>query len=331
MLIELEALLAYDIDFPDEDDGPIAPARITGVALDSTGKPLSGAPLVITQRNESITGGFTTIAQLKPDGTFTVSGLAPGEYSLQSLGSLNSTVGGDSEFVMTTVTVNGEDVNGVQLIGVRPSLISGRIVLPNAAAAGTFNAPTARLVATTKTPEFGPAPSGVGRVNDDLTFEIKSPPGVRVIAFQGPLPGWALKAVRVNGADVTDRGFEVKPAQDQSGFEIELTNQLTNVSGLVTNARGEHAADYTVVFFSQDREKWQPPNRYFRAARPDQDGRFKLSGLPAGEYYTIATDSIDPNEASDPEVLERISGRATSFSLNDGETKVLDLRLTTGL
>lgn len=31
-LIQLEALLAYDIDFPDEDDGPIAPARLTAAA-----------------------------------------------------------------------------------------------------------------------------------------------------------------------------------------------------------------------------------------------------------------------------------------------------------
>jgi tRNA modification GTPase len=31
-LIELEALIAYDIDFPEEDDGPIAPARIGAAA-----------------------------------------------------------------------------------------------------------------------------------------------------------------------------------------------------------------------------------------------------------------------------------------------------------
>lgn len=33
-LIALEALIAYDIDFPEEDDGPIAPARITRAADD---------------------------------------------------------------------------------------------------------------------------------------------------------------------------------------------------------------------------------------------------------------------------------------------------------
>ena len=31
-IVELEALAAYDIDFPEEDDGPISPARITGAA-----------------------------------------------------------------------------------------------------------------------------------------------------------------------------------------------------------------------------------------------------------------------------------------------------------
>jgi tRNA modification GTPase len=31
-LLELEALIAYDIDFPEEDDGPVAPERITGAA-----------------------------------------------------------------------------------------------------------------------------------------------------------------------------------------------------------------------------------------------------------------------------------------------------------
>ena len=35
-LIELEALIAYDIDFPEEDDGPVAPARIATAAKQVT-------------------------------------------------------------------------------------------------------------------------------------------------------------------------------------------------------------------------------------------------------------------------------------------------------
>ena len=47
-LLELESLIAYDVDFPEEDDGPIAPARIeraTGVILDSLSSLLATAPI----------------------------------------------------------------------------------------------------------------------------------------------------------------------------------------------------------------------------------------------------------------------------------------------
>jgi len=46
-VLQLEALLAYDIDFPEEDDGPIAPARITSAAgqlRDALGALLSTVP-----------------------------------------------------------------------------------------------------------------------------------------------------------------------------------------------------------------------------------------------------------------------------------------------
>jgi tRNA modification GTPase len=37
-LIELQALLGYDIDFPGEDDGPVAPARIAGALDEAAGR-----------------------------------------------------------------------------------------------------------------------------------------------------------------------------------------------------------------------------------------------------------------------------------------------------
>ena len=47
-ILELEALAAYDIDFPEEDDGPISPERITGAAdavMDDLSKLLATAPM----------------------------------------------------------------------------------------------------------------------------------------------------------------------------------------------------------------------------------------------------------------------------------------------
>jgi len=61
------------------------------------------------------------------------------------------------------------------------------------------------------------------------------------------------------------------------------------------------------------------------------DGRFTITGLVPGDYYAVAVDSIDPTETGDPEFLDRAASRATRFSLGDGETKVLDLKLSAGL
>jgi hypothetical protein len=99
----------------------------------------------------------------------------------------------------------------------------------------------------------------------------------------------------------------------------------------VKTSRGELAKDYTAVVFAQDREKWTGNPRYQNVGRPDQDGRFKISGLPPGEYYVVAVDRLEQGQSSDPEFLERVRSRAVSLSLREGETKTLELSLNTGI
>jgi hypothetical protein len=141
--------------------------------------------------------------------------------------------------------------------------------------------------------------------------------------------GLTLKAVRVNGVDATDSGVDVGTSQDVGGIEVELTNRVSSLSGLVTNGRGETLTEYSAIVFSQDRERWNDSARYFRTGRPDQEGRYKVTGLPAGEYFAIALEGVDPNEATSPEFLERASSRATRFTLGEAEIRSVDLKLTT--
>ena len=144
-----------------------------------------------------------------------------------------------------------------------------------------------------------------GRVGDDGTFEFKSAPGRVRISMNGA-PGWQVRAVRINGTDVTDAGIEFKPNEDVSGIEVEITNKLTTITGLVTNARGETLKEYTTIVFAQDKEKWKMMGRYLSMGRPDQDGRFKVSGLAASDYYIIALDNARSSQLTDPEFLESV-------------------------
>jgi hypothetical protein len=141
--------------------------------------------------------------------------------------------------------------------------------------------------------------------------------------------GWSIRSVRLNGSDITDAGVDIKPGEDISGLEIELTNKLSAVSGLVTDTRGQAVKDYTAIAFSQDPEKWKSFNRYQGTGRPDQDGRFKISGLPPGEYYIVAVDKIEQGQSTDPDFLEAIRTKATVITIHEGETRTVDLKIKT--
>jgi hypothetical protein len=167
-----------------------------------------------------------------------------------------------------------------------------------------------------------------GAPKDDFTFEATIQPGLNTVRVLNLPSSLALKAVRVGGVDVTDTGFEVKPGENVSGIEVELTSHPTVVSGQVSDGRGAPTRDCFVVVFARDEAKWEGTSRYIQTARPDQDGRFKVSGLPPGDYHAVATAGIrQPGEAGDPDILKRVVDRAVRFSIGDGENKVVDLKL----
>jgi hypothetical protein len=88
-------------------------------------------------------------------------------------------------------------------------------------------------------------------------------------------------------------------SQGLSPVEIEMTNRLQEVSGVVKEASGTPVANAVVLIFAQDRARWTASwGHYEERSRADADGRFKASTLPPGEYYAIAVDHTDPIEGS---------------------------------
>lgn len=307
---------------------PTKTARVSGTAVNSTGEPFVGATVMVVPRQRAGMMMATGANQVKPDGSFVLSGLPPGDYVLQAL--TPGLLGQSAEFATADVTVSGDDIDGMRLVGIRPSTISGRIAV-DPAAAQSLQLASMRITLlpadldSPMMPAFGGM--GGGGVKEDFTFEVSARPGKwRVMSVGGPA-GWAIKSVRADGVDVTDSGIEVHANANVENVEIEPTNVLSNVSGLVTNSRGDLVTNYSLVVFARDRDRWTPGSRYLRSARPDQDGRFKVTGLPAGDYHVVALDYIEQGAETDPETLEQLESKAAAFSLDDGETKTLDLKL----
>ena len=62
---------------------------------------------------------------------------------------------------------------------------------------------------------------------------------------------------------------------------------------------------------------------------PDTNGRYSAKNLPPGDdYLIIAVQNLEQGQGNDPEFLLRARDDAKPFSLNDGETKAVDVRLS---
>ena len=151
--------------------------------------------------------------------------------------------------------------------------------------------------------------------------------GTRLLRLNGLSQAWTLLSVRADGRDITDTPVEFGAGIGQN-VEIVISNRITEVTGTVV-ARTGRTGEYSVVIFPEDERKWPFPSRHVRSARPDQQGVFRIRALPPGErYLAVALDYLEDGEANDPEFLASIKARGTALSLDAGETRALELRLT---
>jgi len=324
---------------------PVKLAKITGTVISSDGKPVEGSMINAMPRNSDGAGLMMMGGGARSDknGNFTLANLSPGEYTLQTRALQIMTTGGGDNMMFTArvgigadgneaetgslpLTVSGEDLSNVVIVTSKGATASGHLTFEGGTKPATL---TNIRVTATAVDMDGPMVgfAGPGSVKADGTFELKSLSGTRIVRAAGLPPGWMLKSVRLNGNDITDSGIDFKAGESVTGVEVVLTSKLTEVTGTV-KAGSEQAKDYTLVVFSDEPQKWSLANsRYVAGTRPDQDGRFQIKNLPAGGYYAIAVDYLAQGEGNDPDVLERLKPRATSFSIDEGETKTLALSL----
>jgi hypothetical protein len=166
---------------------------------------------------------------------------------------------------------------------------------------------------------------GGGRVADDGAFELRGLAGPQLIRMGNMPSGWMVKSITLEGQDITDTAYDFKPGHDISGITITLTDRLTEFSGTVHDNRSQVVKDYVLVVFAQDSKLWGGQSRFVRTARPNQDGAFSLKGLPPGQYYAVAAESLENGTQNDPTVLDRLKPKGKGFTLTEAQTLTLDL------
>lgn len=295
---------------------PAALATIAGEVRTADGQPprdISVSVATYTANSMSSRG-----VALGADGTFSLSGLPPGTYTV----SARSRTG--SSFANQQVSLQGSNVR-VQLVMRRPDVIRGRISFeggtpPEAPSLVRVSAALADAATLDNMSVGSP------ETNADWTFVTPVAPGARVIRVNAP-SGWTLKSVHSGAADITDTPVQFGSG-DVNGLEIVLTNRLAEVSGSIRDGRGQAVGDATVVLFADDPNKWGIETRYITRVRPDQSGRFAHRGLPPGSYLAVALDWLEDGEETNPETLARLRNAGTRFMLAEGEQKTVQLSMS---
>lgn len=300
-------------------------ARVSGIVLSADGEPMPYGFLNVTSRSGPGLG--VSSGQVNGDGTFVLSGVPPGEYHVQVM-SVGKTPDGVSQTALGVIHVAGEDVTDVRLQAVRWSTGAGRLIVePELRASFKPSAVRVGLQRTVRDDPFTMYVAGAN-ARDDATFTFPSPPGAVFLTTTGLPAGWRVKAVRLNSVDITDTGLDLPSGETVEGIEVELTNRGPHLSGRVTDARGDAVKQYSVVIFPQDREKRSWNSRYLATARPNSESQFTIASLPPGDYYAIALETLATGQGGDPEFLQKWEDEAIKFSIADGETKALALKLS---
>jgi protocatechuate 3,4-dioxygenase beta subunit len=315
--------------------------RVSGQVLTSQGTAASNGMIMLLSANSGgrpgpFQGGGSG-GRVDANGTFRLTNVAPGHYQLQARAGSGGGPGGrggpfagrDFELARMDLTVGNDDVDGLTLVTAPGATVSGTVV-SDSGEPFDIRPSQLQIAARAANPDAA-AFGGVGagsRIGDDLSFTLANINDAVLIRASGDTQSWTLKSVSINGQDITDTPTEFPPGQTVTGMQIVLTKRISTLTGQVTDSKGTPVLDATVVIFPSNEKLWTYQSRFIKAARPDQDGKYRVMALPPESYLVVALQGLEDGQAGDPEFLATIKDLATRLDLGDGESKAVDVKLS---
>jgi hypothetical protein len=234
------------------------------------------------------------------------------------------------------LTVSGSDITNVRIVTGKGTAISGRVIFEGTSARTDVTTPlrvfTQQSDPSRPFPILGSTdPLANGTLDDNNNFSLNGVSGRVLFTFTTP-PNWVIKSVTLDGEDITDTPLDLTGKPSITGLVIRLTDKLTQISGQVSDARGQVLKDYVVVMLPADPPKENvAAARWIRTVRPDSNGRFLSRGMKPGRYVATAIETIEQGQQFSPEFQDQLRRSAREFSVREGESVTIDLKLTPGL
>jgi hypothetical protein len=299
-------------------------SRVAGRVSNPDGSPTT-AGNVSLMADEALGGqgnrlGINYGSRISGDGTFSIANVPPGRYVLRARGNN----GEWPQYAMLPVTVSGTDVTDISVMVAEGATIFGAVSFTPT---GTALPPIDQVRISSVAVDPG-LNNSQARVEKDTTFKIVAvPAGQHLIRASGQLRGWSIKSVVYDGRDITDTPIELRSGQAIKGVTVTFTDAINEINGTLTTEQGSPVTEFTIIAFATDQAYWRPQSRHIATARPDQTGRFRIRGLPAGTYYLAAVDPAEQGEWYEPAYLDDHRINAAQVALGEGETKTQDFKV----
>jgi len=310
--------------------------RVTGTVTDSQGRPYDAGVWLVPARTDALVSTVQLTSPTDPQGRFTIVDVSPGDYRvevfsrawLEKLGQTGRVgVAPDGEVGSSPITVAGGRLEEVSIQTSPGARWRGRVLIDGSpVTAGTAVGIRVNAYAFSSGGPSGLTAPSSAQPSPDGSFVLEGVHGNRIIRV-GLASGTYLHQVIHRGQDVTDRGIEIGRS-DTDGIEVHLTTRPTRFDGEVRDAAGSAVANARVVVFSTDRADWmRPMTRRFSATMSNSQGKFGGAGMPPGSYLAAVIPEDDRDRFADPDYIESLRASATPFTLNDGATTSVELRL----
>ena len=321
--------------------GFVSVARVEGIVRRSDGTLAAGARVALDVRVPQVNiEGSGRQSTADASGRFVFQNVPAGDYQLSARSAQGSGQGQATAqpllWAETDLTVSGQDVQGLGLTLAPAAVVTGRLAFSSSSQ--TVQVPadltTVRLqFVSTGAAANALAGGGSGNasfsatVETDGTFRVAGlPPGRYLPSATWPgirtsSGGWWLTDILVGGKDIGDTPIDVGANEDLANVTLAFRDRIGTIEGQLTDAAGRPASAYVVVAFPFERESWTTTSRRaVPAVRPGTDGQFRVTGLPAGQYYIAVVTAVEPDEAMDPAFLDAILPGAIRITVKDGET-----------
>lgn len=279
-------------------------------------------------------------------GKFDVSRVVPGPYILYvQQRPAAATSPADAWWASLPLEIHEQDVEGLSIVP-RPGIpLPGKVIVEgqsdtdgNSPAAGLFIGMRPDPLITQQ------APSPSTRISNDGTFVLPgviagnyrmyvppllNPTNPQLLSGLPPLranlANTYVKSIRVAGSDVLDGGVHLTPTEGMS-MEIVIGAHAGVIEGTVRRG-ADPASEITVGMLPNAVNARGFRTDMHRTTLTDASGKFRMSGLPPGDYKIFAWEDADKDAIMDLDFVRGYEDKGTRIAIGEGEFKQIDLQV----